>query len=137
MKNNDMDTEFNIDIKRSECIDVLHTVGIKLKYFATEKDNQSSLIIYKRILHVINELLRLPDLNSEQYYTIYVWFKDELYKTPWDHDLLSKELLRRMSRELPLVLANNIENSEKIKKCFEEEITNNINEEIDMLLELK
>ena len=33
-------------IKRSECIDILHTVCIKLKYFATEEDAQF-LIIYK------------------------------------------------------------------------------------------
>ena len=44
--NNNMATE--LIIKRSECIDVLHTVGIKLKYFATEKDAQF-LIIYRRI----------------------------------------------------------------------------------------
>ena len=131
-----MATELEIAIKRSECIDVLHTVGIKLKYFATEKDAQF-LIIYRRILHVMNEVLRLNDLNAEQYYTIYVWFKDELYKTPWDQDLLSRELLCRMSRELPLLLANSNENSEKIRKCFGEEFTNNIVEEIDRLLELK
>lgn len=124
-----------LTIKRSECIDVLHTVGIKLKYFATEKDAQF-LIIYRRILHIMNEVLRLPDLNAEQYYTIYVLFKDESYKTPWDQDLLSRELLRRLSRELPLLLASSKENSEKIKKCFEEELTNNIVEEIDRLLEL-
>ena len=42
-----------------------------------------------------------------------------------------------MSRELPLLLANSNENSEQIKKCFGEEFTNNIVEEIDRLLELK
>jgi hypothetical protein len=130
-----MATELEFANNHSKCIDVLHTVGIKLKYFATEKDAQF-LIIYKRILHVINAVLRLPDLNAEQYHTIYLWFKDELYKTPWDQDLLSRQLLCRLSRELPLLLANSNENSEKIKKCFGEIITNNIIEEIDRLLQL-
>jgi hypothetical protein len=128
-----METE--LTIKRSQCIDILHTICINLKYFATEKDAQF-LIVYKRILHVINGVLRLSDLNAEQYYTIYQWFKDELYKTPWDQDALSRELLWRLARELPLLLENNNENSEKIRKCFGEEFTNNIIEEIDMLLEL-
>ena len=123
-----------LDIKRSECIDILHTVCIKLKYFATEK-NAQFLVVYKRILHIMNGVLRIDNLNAEQYYTIYLWFKDEFYKTPWDQDDLSRELLLRLSRELPLVLENN-KDSEKIRKCFEEEITNNIIEEIDMLLVL-
>jgi hypothetical protein len=133
-----METESatELAIKRSNCIDVLHTVGIKLKYFATEKDAQF-LIIYKRILHVMNRVLRLNDLNALQYYTIYVWFKDELYKTPWDQDALSRELLLRLSTELPCLLSNNNEQSEEIRKCFEEEITNNIIVEIDMLLKLE
>ena len=84
-----METE--LTIKRNKCIDVLHTVGIKLKYFATEKDSKF-LMIYRRILHIMNEVLRINDLNAEHYYTIYLWFKDESYKTPWDQDLLSKEL---------------------------------------------
>ena len=121
-------------IKRSECIDTLHTVCLKLKYFATEKDAQF-LNVYKRILHIMNGVLRINDLNAEHYYTIYLWFKDEFYKTPWDQDNLSRELLFRLSRELPLLLENN-ENSEKIRKCFGEEITTNIIEEIDMLLSL-
>jgi hypothetical protein len=133
-----MATELAIElaIKRNKCIDVLHTVGIKLKYFATEKDAQF-LIIYKRILHVMNRVLRLNDLNALQYYTIYVWFKDELYKTPWDQDALSRELLYRLSKELPCLLANNNEHSEEIRKCFGEEITNNIIVEIDRILELE
>jgi hypothetical protein len=121
-------------IKRSECIDILHTVCLKLKYFATEKDVQF-LNVYKRIIHIMNGVLRINDLNAEQYYTIYLWFKDEFYKTPWDQDNLSRELLLRLSRELPLLLENNV-NSEKIRKCFGEEITSNIIEEIDMLLSL-
>jgi len=122
-------------IKRSECIDVLHTVCIKLKYFAREEDAQF-LIIYKRILHILNGVLRLDDLTLEHYHAIYLWFKDEDYKTPWDQDALSRELLCQLARELPLLLANNEENDKKIRKCFGEEITNSIVEEIDMLLEL-
>jgi hypothetical protein len=41
-----------------------------------------------------------------------------------------------MSIQLPVLLSNNEENVEKIRKCFGEEITNSIVEEIDMLLEL-
>jgi hypothetical protein len=128
-----METELNI--KRSECIDVLHTVGIKLKYFATEENSQF-LIIYRRILHVMNEVLRLNVLTLEHYHAIYLWFKDEGYKTPWDQDALSRELLMLMSIQLPVLLSNNEENVKKIRKCFGEEITNSIVEEIDMLLEL-
>lgn len=128
-----METELTIN--RNKCIDVLHTVGIKLKYFATEKEAKF-LMIYRRILHIMNEVLRINDLNAEHYYTIYLWFKDETYKTPWDQDLLSRELLCRLSKELPLLLENSNKNSEKIRKCFGEEIKNNIIEEIDRLLEL-
>jgi hypothetical protein len=127
--------ESELVTKRSECINVLHTVGIKLKYFATEKDAQF-LRVYKRILHIINGLLRLDDLNFEQYHTIYLWFKDESYRTPWDQDLLSNELLNIICINLPHLLSNNNDNVEEIRKCAEEEITNTINEEIDMLLEL-
>ena len=117
-------------IKRSECIDILHTVCIKLKYFATEEDAQF-LIIYKRILHILNGILRLDDLTLEHYHAIYL-----CYKTPWDQDALSRELLMLMSIQLPVLLSNNEENVKKIRKCFGEEITNSIIEEINMLLEL-
>lgn len=127
----------DMDIK---CIKGLHDVAYKIKYFASIEDDDISCIenlkIYKRILHIINRLLRLPDLKVEYYHTIYLWFKDEPYKSPWDQDALSKELLRRMAINLPVLLADNHEHTEEIKKCFQEEITNTIIEETDRILEL-
>ncbi len=126
--------ETKVGINREKCINSLHMVGNMLYALS---GNENELSIYKRILHIMNRLLRFNNLNEEQYYIIYVWFKDQGYKTPWNNDGLSYQLLNCLSINLPHLLLNNIDHDEEIRKCFCEEITNNIDEEIKLILEVK
>jgi len=127
----DMFMEFE-PTERTLFIQSIKNICRMLDYLPAQAEgegDENELSIYKRILHIINGLLRLPTLTKTQYNQLYLLFKDETYRSPWNRDGLSYHLLKDLCMMLPI--------NDEIKNLVQGEIKLTIYQEIAMIMEIK
>jgi hypothetical protein len=119
----------------SKIVCELYNIVMMISQLMIDIDNLDTFSIYKRILHVMNKVLRLNNLTLDQYNIIYILIKDGYYKSPYNEDGMSYELLKSLSIILSQILTNTSD-IDTLKICFSENIQLTLSEEIILIKEL-
>lgn len=91
------------------------------------------LNITRRILHIMNKVLRLTYINSEIILFISRLINDMIYQSPWDDDIAIMNIINRLCQYLEIYIPNN---QEVLLSITEFPLEKTIKDEIEALLNL-